>query len=71
MVVSWLSEGVINHTFAGLSPASPDIEVWLLKEICSFPMIPIKLSVFKMNDNSGAQRAPKARARSTIVKKIW
>ena len=50
LVVSWLSEGVINQTFPGSSPASPDIGVWLLKKICSFPMIPIKLSVSKMND---------------------
>ena len=38
--------------FPGLSPASPDVGILLLKEICSFPMIPIKLSVSKMNDNT-------------------
>ena len=43
VVVFWLSEWGINHTFPGSSPASPDIGVWLLKEICSFPMITIKL----------------------------
>ena len=36
---------VINQTFPGSSPASPDIMVWLFKNIYSFPMIPIKLSL--------------------------
>ena len=57
VVVWWLSEGVINHTFPGSSsPASPENGVRLLKEICSFPMIPIKLSVSKMNDNTSLGR---------------
>ena len=45
MVVWWLSEGFIKYTFPGSSPASPDIRVPVLKELCSFPMMPIKLSV--------------------------
>ena len=44
MEVERLSVGVNNHTFPDSSPASPDIEVLLLKEICSFPMTPMKLS---------------------------
>ena len=36
--------------FPGSSPASPDIGVRLVKEICSFPMIPIKLSVSKIDN---------------------
>ena len=42
--------------FPGSSPASPDIGVRLVKEICSFPMIPIKLSVSKMYDNTSLGR---------------
>ena len=45
-----------EYMFQGSSPASPDIVVRLLKEICSFPMIPIKLSVSKMNDNTSLGR---------------
>ena len=50
VVVQWSSEGVINQAFPGSSPASPDIVVLLLKEMCSIPMIPIKLLVSKVND---------------------
>ena len=50
VVVQWSSEGVINQMFPGSSPASPDIGVLLLKEMCSIPMIPIKLLVSKVND---------------------
>ena len=56
VVVQCLSEGFINHTFPGSSPASPDIGCHLLKEFFSFPVIPIKLSVSKMNDNTSLGR---------------
>ena len=45
-IIKWVN----NHTFPVSSPASPDIGVWPLRKICSFPMIPIKLSLSKMND---------------------
>ena len=49
---------------------SPDIRVCLLKEICSFPMIPIKLSVSKMNDNTSFMKNNPSIEGETWLKKL-